>query len=166
MHRLSRQSPFDSSGRLQTSFAAVTVTPLVAPQETAIEIHERDLRTDFFRASGPGGQNVNKRDTAVRLTHLPTGVVTRCQIERSQQRNRQLALQQLAAKLTAMREAEKDAERRSRFNARGPIAWGRHIRSYVPGQDRVKDHRTGIEANAHAVFKGMIEPFLEGDPPA
>ena len=162
VHRLSRQSPFDASGHRHTSFVAVGATPIVPLSSQAVEVDTKDLRVDFYRASGPGGQNVNKRSTAVRLTHRPTGIVAACQAERSQHRNRQLALRQLTAKLQALAEAERAADVRAAAQARGAIGWGRQIRSYVPAQNRVKDLRSGVEARPQAVFGGHIEPLTEG----
>ena len=160
-HRLVRISPFDNRGRRQTSFAAVEVVPVVE-QSDEIEIPEDDLRVDVYRSSGPGGQGVNTTDSAVRITHLPTGVVVSCQNERSQLQNKASAMAVLKAKLLAVRRAEEAAKMDA---IRGDVAgsWGDQMRSYVlhPYQ-MVKDLRTDYETgNPTAVFDGAIDPFIE-----
>ena len=160
-HRLVRISPFDNQGRRQTSFAAVEVVPVVE-QSDEIEIPEDDLRVDVYRSSGPGGQGVNTTDSAVRITHLPTGVVVSCQNERSQLQNKASAMAVLKAKLLAVRRAEEAAKMDA---IRGDVAgsWGDQMRSYVlhPYQ-MVKDLRTDYETgNPTAVFDGAIDPFIE-----
>jgi len=162
VHRLVRISPFDANKRRHTSFASVDVTPEIedAPE---IEIGESDLRIDTYRAGGAGGQHVNKTDSAVRVTHLPTGIVVQCQNDRSQLKNRKMAMKMLLAKLHAMREAEKEAELAAAYDAKGEIAFGHQIRSYVlqPYQ-MVKDLRTDHETgNVDAVLDGDIQPFIE-----
>jgi peptide chain release factor 2 len=160
-HRLVRISPFDNQGRRQTSFAAVEVVPVVE-QTDAIEIPEDDLRVDVYRSSGPGGQGVNTTDSAVRITHLPTGIVVSCQNERSQLQNKATAMSVLKAKLLAVKRAEEAAKMDA---IRGDVAgsWGDQMRSYVlhPYQ-MVKDLRTDYETgNPTAVFDGQIDPFVE-----
>jgi len=162
VHRLVRISPFDANKRRHTSFASVDVVPEV--EEVPIHLEERDLRIDTYRSSGKGGQNVNKVETAVRITHLPTGIVAACQNERSQLKNRHTALKLLKAKLYQVGVDKKLAERNSQSREKGTIAWGNQIRSYIfqPYQ-LVKDLRTGIQAtNVHEVMDGGIQSFIEG----
>ncbi len=162
VHRLVRISPFDANKRRHTSFASVDVTPEV-DDDAEIDIKESDLKIDTYRASGAGGQHVNKTDSAVRITHLPTGVVVQCQNERSQHKNRRIAMKMLMAKLHALQEAQRQAELSAAYDAKGEIAFGYQIRSYVlqPYQ-LVKDLRTGHETgNVEAVLEGGIQPFIE-----
>jgi peptide chain release factor 2 len=162
VHRLVRLSPFDSQNRRQTSFAAIEVMPDLDDAE-AQEIRSEDLRVDTYRAGGAGGQHVNKTDSAVRLTHLPSGIVVACQSERSQHKNRATAMKMLAAKLIAKAESERDAEMADLQGEKGDIGWGHQIRSYVlhPYQ-MVKDHRTNLEVgNTASVLDGEIQPFIE-----
>ncbi len=162
VHRLVRLSPFDSQNRRQTSFAAIEVMPDLDDAEAA-EIRSEDLRVDTYRAGGAGGQHVNKTDSAVRLTHLPSGIVVACQSERSQHKNRATAMKMLAAKLIAKAESERDAEMADLQGEKGDIGWGHQIRSYVlhPYQ-MVKDHRTNLEVgNTTAVLDGDVQPFIE-----
>ncbi|MFP6639635.1 MAG: peptide chain release factor 2, partial [Myxococcota bacterium] len=161
VHRLVRNSPFDAAHRRQTSFVAVEVTPQYEVEE--IEIDSSDLRIDTYRASGAGGQHVNTTDSAVRITHQPSGVVVTCQNERSQHRNRATAMKMLASRLAERQQAERNAALDANREARGEIAWGNQIRSYVlsPYQ-MVKDHRTGVETgNVNAILEGEIHPFVE-----
>jgi peptide chain release factor 2 len=163
VHRLVRISPFDGNARRQTSFAAVEVVPEF-DDDAPIEIKPDELRVDTFRSGGAGGQHVNKTESAVRLTHLPTGIVVSCQNERSQHKNKAFAMKQLASKLYQLREAQREEELRKFYGDRGAIAWGNQIRSYVlqPYQ-MVKDLRTGVETSGvQAVLDGRISEFMEG----
>lgn len=162
VHRLVRISPFDASGRRHTSFAAVAVLPEVEDDMT-IEINPSDLRIDTYRASGAGGQHVNKTSSAVRITHLPTGIVVQCQSERSQHSNRETAMKILRSKLAERKMMEKDEKLQEIRGDQGEIAWGSQIRSYVfCPYTMVKDHRTDVEVgNVQAVMEGEIDPFIE-----
>ncbi|MEZ6016039.1 MAG: peptide chain release factor 2 [Planctomycetota bacterium] len=162
VHRLVRISPFDAQARRQTAFASVDVTPLVDDSIT-IDVAESDVRVDTMRAGGAGGQHVNKTESAVRLTHIPTGIVVRCQSERSQHKNRDRAWSLLKAKLLAFEEAKRDAELGKIYGEKGEVAWGNQIRSYVlnPYQ-MVKDHRTNYEdGNVSKILDGDVTPFME-----
>ncbi len=161
VHRLVRQSPFDSAHRRHTAFAQVVIAPLL-PDESAVEIDESDLRIDTYRASGAGGQHVNKTDSAVRITHLPTGIVVQCQNERSQTSNKQTALRILRSRLVELQEEEREAELAKERGAAQDIGFGSQIRSYVlhPYQ-LVKDLRTNFEAgNAQGVLDGNLDGFV------
>jgi peptide chain release factor 2 len=162
IHRLVRISPFDANARRHTSFASVFVYPEI-DEEVEVEINEADLRVDTYRSSGAGGQHVNKTDSAVRLTHLPTGIVVACQNERSQHKNKSMAMKILRARLYEL-EREKQREKMAELNkTKKEIAWGSQIRSYVLHPYRlVKDHRTGVEiGNADAVLDGDLDRFIE-----
>ena len=162
IHRLVRISPFDAQGRRHTSFASVFVYPSV-DDDIEIDINEADLRIDTYRASGAGGQHVNKTDSAVRITHEPTGIVVACQQERSQHKNRAKAMKMLKAALYQRAVDEQEAERQKLEDSKSDIAWGNQIRSYVlQPYTMVKDHRTDVEVgNASGVLDGAIEPFIE-----
>ena len=163
VHRLVRISPFNASGKRHTSFASVFVYPEL-DNEIVIDIEEKDLRVDTFRASGAGGQHVNKTSSAVRLTHLPTGIAVQCQQEKSQHRNREMAMKVLRARLYQVEKDKQEEKMREIHDTKDDIAWGSQIRSYVlhPYQ-MVKDHRTKIEiGNVNNVLDGAIDPFIEG----
>jgi peptide chain release factor 2 len=162
IHRLVRISPFDASGRRHTSFAAVQVLPEV-DDRIDIDINDKDLRIDTFRASGPGGQHVNKTSSAVRLTHLPTNIVVSSQTERSQHRNRELAMKVLRARLYNLEKRKREEKKQEAQESQKDIAWGSQIRSYVMQPYRlIKDHRTKHEeGNVDAVLDGNLDPFVE-----
>ena len=163
VHRLVRMSPFDPARRRQTSFARVEVIPAALDEESEVEIRPDDLKMDFFRSSGPGGQNVQKVASAVRLTHLPTGVVVTCQTERSQHQNRDYAMRILRARLLALREAARAQQISNLRGDRVSAEWGNQIRSYVLHPYRsVKDHRTDYQTgNTDAVLAGGIDEFID-----
>ena len=160
-HRLIRISPFDSSGRRHTSFASVDVYP-DAGQDIEIEIRDEDLRVDIFRSSGPGGQSVNTTDSAVRITHVPTGLVAQCQNEKSQHKNKEAAMKVLKARLYELELQKIASERQAEYVAKGAIAFGSQIRTYTLQPYRlVKDHRTGTDtSNVDAVLDGNIDAFI------
>jgi peptide chain release factor 2 len=162
IHRLVRISPFNSEGKRQTSFAAIDVSPDVN-ESTEIEILDKDIREDTYRASGAGGQHVNKTDSAVRLTHLPSGIVVQCQNERSQHKNRSSAWKMLRARLTRLEEEKREAEQAQRYKDQPRVGFGSQIRNYFKHPDqRVKDARTGHSiGNFDAVLDGNIQPFLD-----
>jgi len=162
VHRLVRISPFDAAGRRHTSFCSVDVVPEVE-EDIDIEINDSDLKIDTFRASGPGGQHVNKTESAVRITHIPTGIVVQCQEERSQHRNRAIAMRILKARLFDYYRRQREEEMKKMWGEKGEIGWGNQIRSYVlQPYTLVKDHRTGFEmGNVEAVLNGEIDPFIE-----
>ncbi len=162
IHRMVRISPFDATGRRHTSFASVSVLPEV-DTDIKIEIDEKDLRIDTYRASGPGGQHVNKTSSAVRITHLPTGIVVQCQNEKSQHRNKDMAMKVLRAKLYELEKKKQEAKKHQLHQSQKEIAWGSQIRSYVFNPYRmVKDHRTGVEiGDLERVMDGDIDPFID-----
>jgi peptide chain release factor 2 len=165
VHRLVRMSPFDSQHRRQTSFASLDVTPFMEDLSDEVEIEEKDLRIDTYRASGAGGQHINKTDSAVRITHVPTGLVVSCQNERSQHQNKARALQILSAKLAERARAERTAEIDALSGERTDNAWGSQIRSYVMAPYQlVKDLRTNVETgNVDAVLDGDLDQFMEAE---
>jgi len=163
IHRLVRISPFDASNKRHTSFASVSVYPEVN-EGVVIEIDEKDLQIETFRASGAGGQHVNKTSSAVRLTHLPTGIVAQCQQESSQHRNKAIAMKVLRSRLYEHEEEKRAAERQADYQKKEEIAWGSQIRSYTlhPYQ-LVKDHRIGLDVgNVNDVLDGNLDPFIKG----
>jgi peptide chain release factor 2 len=163
VHRLVRISPFNASGKRHTSFASVFVYPEL-DNEIVVDVEEKDLRIDVFRASGSGGQHVNKTSSAVRITHLPTGIVVQCQQEKSQHRNKDLAMKVLRARLHQCEKQKQDEKLQEMHDSKEEIAWGSQIRSYVlqPYQ-MVKDHRIGLDiGNVNEVLDGGIDPFIEG----
>lgn len=161
VHRLVRKSPFDSNNKRHTSFASVFLSPEI-DDDVQIEINPADLRVDTYRAGGAGGQHVNKTDSAVRITHLPTNIVVQCQSERSQHKNRHQAMKQLRAKLYEL-EIQKQEDKQAALEAnKKDITWGSQIRSYVLDMSRIKDLRTGVEVgNTQAVLDGDLDKFIE-----
>jgi peptide chain release factor 2 len=161
VHRLVRKSPFDSGARRHTSFCSVFVYPEV-DDNIEIEINKADLRVDTYRASGAGGQHVNKTDSAIRITHIPTNTVVQCQNQRSQHQNRDSAMNLLRAKLYELELLKQNEEKQSAEDAKSDIGWGSQIRSYVLDQSRIKDLRTNVETgNTQAVLDGDLEIFIE-----
>ena len=161
VHRLVRKSPFDSGNRRHTSFSSVFVSPEI-DDSVEIEINPADVRTDTYRASGAGGQHVNKTDSAIRLTHIPTGIVVQCQNDRSQHKNRDQAWKQLKAKLYELEMQKRSESAQALEETKSDIGWGSQIRSYVLDQSRIKDLRTNVESgNTQAVLDGGLDPFIE-----
>ena len=161
VHRLVRKSPFDSGNRRHTSFASVFAYPEV-DDDIDIDINPADLRIDTYRASGAGGQHINKTDSAVRITHTPTNVVVQCQNDRSQHKNKAAAMKMLKAKLYEVEMQKRNAEKQELEDTKSDIGWGSQIRSYVLDQSRIKDLRTGYESsNTQAVLDGDLRPFIE-----
>jgi peptide chain release factor 2 len=161
VHRLVRKSPFDSGNRRHTSFAAVFVSPEV-DDDIEIDINPADLRIDVYRASGAGGQHVNRTESAVRITHIPTNTVVQCQNDRSQHKNKDQAMKQLRAKLYELEMMKRNAESQALEDSKSDIGWGSQIRSYVLDQSRIKDLRTGHETgNTQVVLDGDLDPFVE-----
>jgi len=161
VHRLVRKSPFDSGNRRHTSFASVFVSPEV-DDSIEIDINPADLRTDTYRASGAGGQHVNKTDSAVRITHMPSGIVVQCQSERSQHQNRDHAMKMLKAKLYEMEMQKRNAAKQALEESKSDIGWGSQIRSYVLDQSRIKDLRTNVErSDTQKVLDGDLDEFIE-----
>ncbi|UCX05989.1 peptide chain release factor 2 [Shewanella glacialimarina] len=161
VHRLVRKSPFDSSGKRHTSFCSVFVYPEIE-DDIEIDINPSDLRIDTYRASGAGGQHVNKTDSAVRITHIPTNTVVQCQNDRSQHKNRDSAFKQLKAKLYELEMYKQNADKQAAEDAKSDIGWGSQIRSYVLDDSRIKDLRTGVEnRNTQTVLDGDLDKFIE-----
>jgi peptide chain release factor 2 len=161
VHRLVRKSPFDSGNRRHTSFASVFVSPEI-DDDIDIVINPADLRIDTYRASGAGGQHVNRTDSAVRITHIPTSVVVQCQNDRSQHKNKDKAMKQLRAKLYELEMKKKSEAQQELEETKSDIGWGSQIRSYVLDQSRIKDLRTGVEtSNTQAVLDGGLDKFIE-----
>ncbi len=161
VHRLVRKSPFDSGNRRHTSFASAFVYPEV-DDDIEIDINPADLRIDTYRASGAGGQHVNRTDSAVRITHLPTNTVVQCQNDRSQHKNKDQAMKQLKAKLYELELQKQNAEKQAMEEGKSDIGWGSQIRSYVLDDSRIKDLRTGVEnRNTQAVLDGELDPYIE-----
>jgi peptide chain release factor 2 len=160
VHRLVRKSPFDSNNRRHTSFASVFVYPEV-DDSIEIEINPAELRIDTFRASGAGGQHINKTDSAVRITHLPSGIVVQCQNDRSQHRNRAEAMAMLKSKLYELELRKRNEQKQALEDSKTDIGWGHQIRSYVLDQSRIKDLRTNVEiGNTQSVLDGDLDPFI------
>ena len=161
VHRLVRKSPFDSGNRRHTSFASIFVSPEV-DDDIEIEIDPSELRIDVYRASGAGGQHVNRTESAVRITHLPTNIVVQCQNDRSQHKNKATAMKQLKAKLYEFELQKRRAKATEIEDSKADVGWGSQIRSYVLDQSRIKDLRTGVETgNTQAVLDGHLDPFIE-----
>ena len=161
VHRLVRKSPFDSGNRRHTSFASVFVSPEI-DDDIEVDINPADLRIDVYRASGAGGQHVNRTESAVRITHNPTGIVVQCQNDRSQHKNKATAMKQLKAKLYELEVRKRSADQQAVEDTKADIGWGSQIRSYVLDQSRIKDLRTGVEiGNTQAVLDGGLDPFIE-----
>jgi peptide chain release factor 2 len=161
VHRLVRKSPFDSGNRRHTSFAAVFVSPEV-DDDIEVELNPADLRIDVYRASGAGGQHVNTTDSAVRITHIPSGIVVQCQNDRSQHKNKDHAMKQMRAKLYELEMQKRSEETQRLEDSKSDIGWGSQIRSYVLDQSRIKDLRTGVEiGNTQGVLDGDLDPFVE-----
>jgi peptide chain release factor 2 len=161
VHRLVRKSPFDSGNRRHTSFASVFVSPEI-DDDIEIDINPADLRIDVYRASGAGGQHVNRTESAVRITHNPTGIVVQCQSDRSQHKNRDTAMKQLKAKLYELEMLKRSESQQALEDSKSDIGWGSQIRSYVLDQSRIKDLRTGVETgNTQAVLDGALDQFIE-----
>ncbi|AZR93684.1 peptide chain release factor 2 [Bordetella trematum] len=161
VHRLVRKSPFDSSGGRHTSFASVFVYPEV-DESFEVEVNPADLRIDTYRASGAGGQHINKTDSAVRITHEPSGIVVQCQNDRSQHRNRAEAMQMLKSKLYELEMRKRMSEQQKLEDAKTDVGWGHQIRSYVLDQSRIKDLRTNVEiSNTQKVLDGDLDPFIQ-----
>jgi peptide chain release factor 2 len=166
VHRLVRPSPFNAQNKRQTSFASVDVVPDFEEDDSDIEIPEGDMEiVAFVRASGPGGQNVNKVATAVRITHTPTAIQVTCSVERSQQQNKRLAIALLKGRLEQIEQAKRDDELKALYGEKGSIAWGNQIRSYVLDDRRVKDHRTNVETtNVESVLdRGELDRFIDAE---
>jgi peptide chain release factor 2 len=161
VHRLVRKSPFDSGNRRHTSFASVFVSPEV-DEDIEVEVNPADLKVDVYRSSGAGGQHVNKTESAVRITHMPSGIVVACQNERSQHKNRSTAMKMLKAKLYELEVNKRNAAAKVLEDSKSDVSWGNQIRSYVLDQSRIKDLRTGVEVgNTTAVLDGDLDQFLE-----
>lgn len=161
VHRLVRKSPFDSGNRRHTSFSSVFVSPEI-DDNIAIDINPADLKTDVYRASGAGGQHVNRTESAVRITHAPSGIVVQCQSQRSQHANRDWCMKQLRAKLYEMEIQKRNVEKQKLEDSKSDIGWGSQIRSYVLDQSRIKDLRTGVETgNPQSVLDGDLDMFIE-----
>ena len=161
VHRLVRKSPFDSGNRRHTSFASVFVSPEV-DDDIEIDLDMNDVRVDTYRSSGAGGQHVNKTDSAIRLTHLPSGIVVQCQSQRSQHKNKDMAIKQLKAKLYEMEELKRKEAAQTIEDSKADIGWGSQIRSYVLDQSRIKDLRTNVETtNTQGVLDGDLDRFIE-----
>jgi peptide chain release factor 2 len=161
VHRLVRKSPFDSGNRRHTSFASVFVSPEI-DEDIEVEVNPADLKVDVYRSSGAGGQHVNKTESAVRITHMPSGIVVACQNERSQHKNRSTAMKMLKAKLYELEVNKRNAAAKVLEDSKSDVSWGNQIRSYVLDQSRIKDLRTGVEVgNTTAVLDGDLDQFLE-----